>query len=543
MSLLLGRSLAHSNRFNLLDARCSRNSMRRGLHQESPFSGKATQRGTTKYGQSPNQSNRLGFSPFALEMNEELLELDKEEEKIEKLIKRGLVNVLEINSKGDSDTITGRLLNRFKTMGSVEREELILMSRGGNLEGNLLGSIKYALDNGRKFEGIREINKRLWYCNHPEVLEHTITQTIKILNVESLDCFLLETPKFPTESDEVFEEHMEEFMKSLKPAFEHLEREVEYGRIQTYGISLHDCNNPNRLFSESRFEEMMKIASGIKKYHNFSLIQFPLNVLENLPISLRKYDNGAMNLSELASKWGLTRLTSRPLEVIDSSKIEHLVTESYTRHEQTQLLPQLQNAVNDVIGMEFHYSELVKTDKEAPPATEAAWAITLASNPTFAHDHKQFKFFRDNFAEPGILSLAQKLSNHRFSRWAKEYREKSLSLLDIFELINEANSHYKSQDIKELLESVKEFRGESNLPQKALDFLWASKATDCIILNPRESGIVINQLESRRDVSIDKERWDQLLEDGTKLSKELSNHDDEMPEEALDALNQMQSRS
>ncbi len=150
------------------------------------------------------------------------------------------------------------------------------------------------------------------HCMNPKFLEWSLNNSLKNLNLDTIDIFFLHNPE--TELGYIKKETV---IEKIKKAFEFFEEMVEKKKIRYYGIAswnafLYEENHPEYL----SLKEMTDIAKSIKKDHHFKYIQTPFNLAKphmlNYVNQLGK-DGKYYTLFQAAKSYGIYIINSSPL--------------------------------------------------------------------------------------------------------------------------------------------------------------------------------------------------------------------------------------
>lgn len=109
------------------------------------------------------------------------------------------INLIDTSANyadGASERLVGKVLHKLVSQGELKREEIVIVSKAGYLQGT-----NYQLSQKRKLEGrpIPELvlyDEGLEHCIHPEFIEEQLTGSLGRLQVESIDCYLLHNPEY-----------------------------------------------------------------------------------------------------------------------------------------------------------------------------------------------------------------------------------------------------------------------------------------------------------------------------------------------------------
>lgn len=259
------------------------------------------------------------------------------------------INLIDTSSNyadGRSETLVGSALGELAGQGEIRREEIVVVSKVGYLQGeNYLLAVQRK-EAGRPFPNVVKYAQGLDHCIHPEFLEDQLTRSLQRLNLDCIDVYLLHNPEYYLSwAHRVgipLAEARHEYERRIKMALEHLEAEVARGRIQYYGISSNTFPAPT---SDPKFTSLAKvweIAGGIGHRltrmntdeekestksvdlnHHFRVVQWPLNLLETGAVTEKNQPDGSSVL-ELARAKGLAVLVNRPLNAIKGDSLTRL---------------------------------------------------------------------------------------------------------------------------------------------------------------------------------------------------------------------------
>lgn len=226
-----------------------------------------------------------------------------------------LVDLAPNYTDGEAETVAGVQLEELISTGKLRRDEVIIMSKVGNVVGK---QFKHA-------EGVpnmTRINDNLSHCISPAWIEQELTRSLERLRLKCVDCLMLHCPECEMKGGL----DMPEVYARLKAAFQHLETEVVRGRIATYGIS--GAFHPLRP-TDPEHLNLDQVMQQLPQRHHFRMIQFPLNFAETEVLSVahtprtpdgiavdRENGVNAPTLFEAARAHGLATLTNRPLDGI-----------------------------------------------------------------------------------------------------------------------------------------------------------------------------------------------------------------------------------
>ena len=164
------------------------------------------------------------------------------------------------------------------------RDEVVIVSKVGYLQGQNFALSRERKLQGRPFPELVEYAEGLEHCIHPEFLRDQLERSLERLKLETLDFCLLHNPEYYLQwahkAGNDIDSARTEYYRRIKEAFAYLEEEVVRGRIRYYGIS---SNTFVAAADQSDFtclETIWQIAESLDTGHHFRLIQLPLNLLE-----------------------------------------------------------------------------------------------------------------------------------------------------------------------------------------------------------------------------------------------------------------------
>ncbi|MBL0388816.1 aldo/keto reductase [Tumebacillus sp. ITR2] len=275
-------------------------------------------------GQTGLQVSQAGFGCYRVDVS-----VSEHREAMRKALLGG-VNVLDTSSNysdGGSEELVGKVLAEMTSAGEIDREQVVVVSKAGYLQGH-----NYRLSQQRKREGMPFLDLVLYgegleHCIHPEFLEDQLTASLERLQMQALDVYLLHNPEyylgFAKQNGMQLDEAREEYYRRIELAFRHLEGEVERGRIRWYGISSNTFPAPAEEYLFTSLERVWEIAESISDTHHFRVIQLPMNLLERGGVIQANQSNG-QSVLKFARDKGLGVLINRPLNAFVANSLVRL---------------------------------------------------------------------------------------------------------------------------------------------------------------------------------------------------------------------------
>lgn len=248
---------------------------------------------------------------------------------LEKALLAG-VNLIDTSTNytdGHSERLVGAVLGKLLGQGAISREQVVVVSKAGYLQGQNYQLSQQRKQEGRPFPELVEHSPGLEHCLHPEFLAEQLTMSLERLGLERLDVLLLHNPEYylgwAAQQGLELGQAREEYYRRLQQAFAYLEEEAERGRISYYGIS---SNTFPQASDHPEFTSLARVwllaqAQGLG--HRFRVIQFPMNLLEPEAL-LRPNQPGGQSLLEQARQLKLGVLINRPLNALSQGHLLRL---------------------------------------------------------------------------------------------------------------------------------------------------------------------------------------------------------------------------
>jgi hypothetical protein len=265
----------------------------------------------------------LGFGAYRVDDH-----TPEHREALEQALSEGcnLIDTSTNYTDGGSETCIGEVLEGRAKRGEFRREETVIVSKIGYVQGQNLELARGREQAGDPFPGMVKISEGCWHCIHPRFLEDQLGRSLSRLKLDRLDACLLHNPEYFLEDSHRHggkdpEAERREFYARIREAFAHLEEEVKRGRIAWYGVSSNTFGMPpenSGATSLGRMLEAAREAAAEKELdpgtHHFAVAQLPMNFFEHSPLTVKK-EGPAADRSTLAfaAESGVGVLVNRPL--------------------------------------------------------------------------------------------------------------------------------------------------------------------------------------------------------------------------------------
>jgi uncharacterized protein YyaL (SSP411 family)/aryl-alcohol dehydrogenase-like predicted oxidoreductase len=285
--------------------------------------------GYTAFGSTGLTVSKLGFGSYRIDGSD-----PEHRRALTKALEAG-VNVIDTSTNymdGESERLIGSVMQELANKKALDREEVVLVSKIGYVQGQNLKDAEVRERAGRPYPDMVKYDDGIWHCIHPEFLADQLDASLDRLQVAALDVCLLHNPEYalseaartggmtPTES-------RERFYCRVQQAFAYLESQVSAGRITWYGVSSNtigrDSQDPEATSLSSLLSAAAAAAAslGIARHH-FAVLQCPMNLYESDVFS--RPNTGPQldqTVLQLAQREQLAVLINRPLNAMPSSGV------------------------------------------------------------------------------------------------------------------------------------------------------------------------------------------------------------------------------
>ena len=244
----------------------------------------------------------------------------------------GGINLIDTSANyadGGSERLVGEILHKLIDAGRIRRAQVVVVSKGGYIQGANDVLRRQRETEGRPFEEVVAYADGLRHCIHPDYLEDQIGRSLERLGLETIDGYLLHNPEYylgwAWKQKQDAKSAREEYYRRIKSACNHLELEVARGRIRFYGISSNTFPAPSDDPEFTSLHRVLEIVRSLSDDHYFKLIQMPFNLLEAGAILEKNQPDGRTVLA-LAHANQLGVLINRPLNAFTRKRMVRLAS-------------------------------------------------------------------------------------------------------------------------------------------------------------------------------------------------------------------------
>ena len=311
------------------------------------------------------------------------------EEAIFNSVSSGSINLIDtaINYRYQkAERSVGRALQRLFKEG-IGREELIVSSKIGYIpedaDKGIPGSSIISELKRKSLITDKDVTGKV-HCMHPAYLEHQLNQSLKNLQLGTLDILYLHNAaeaQLPLVG-------AEEFENRLAKAFEFFEKSVQDGRVASYGMASWLCfrsptNEKDLHVSLEKVLEVAKRVAGDKKHH-FSTVQLPVNLMmpEAFISKWQELKGKEEIFLNVAKELGVDVITSSPLlqgKIIDLKISRRFVNIDLQACKHLQIIRSIPSSAvkSTLVGMKNarHVAQNLQLAKVETMAPEDFWTV------------------------------------------------------------------------------------------------------------------------------------------------------------------------
>lgn len=223
------------------------------------------------------------------------------------------VNLIDTSTNyadGHSETLVGEVLAAALADGGLAREDVVVVTKAGYLQGGNLDEARRRARAGRPWTEVVTYGADLWHAISPDFLADQLTASLGRLSLARVDVLLLHNPEYFL-TDALHrgvprDEARAVFYDRAARAFRHLESEVASGRVGAYGVSSNTLVVAHERADAVSLERLLAHAGP-----GFAAVQLPFNPIETgarEPI----HTADGRSVLDVAAAAGLGVLVNRP---------------------------------------------------------------------------------------------------------------------------------------------------------------------------------------------------------------------------------------
>ncbi len=399
---------------------------------------------------------------------------------------------------GGSERLVGEVLREGVEEGYLRREEVVVVSKAGYVQGENLEHAREREEAGEPYPEMVKYAEGVWHCIHPAFLSDQIARSLDRLQLATLDVCLLHNPEYflsdgHERSHGTLASRREEFARRVAAAFQFLETEVQQGRLRWYGISSNmaalPAGDPEAISLDAMLAAALATSAG--KDHHFRVLQMPMNLFEAGALLERNSGpDGEQTVLETADRAGVGVLVNRPLNA--------MVHESLLRLAEVEVGPEgapLDAQLTRVEELEAEYRRDIAAHLEAseggvPPEHFFRWSADLRGAGAHIGGIERWQALEEQRIRPRLLqalrALDESLQGEMGQTW-QEWRARYVPELQALLAAYRYRAAVESRDIRARVSAALDpllpvERQREPLARKAL-WVLASTAGVASVLN------------------------------------------------------------
>jgi hypothetical protein len=454
--------------------------------------------------------SRLGFGCYRVD------EITAEHAAALKLALRSGINLIDTSTNytdGSSERMVGRVLQELFKSGELLREEIVVVSKAGYVQGQNMHLAQERERQGRGFPEMVKYMQNCWHCIHPDFLSDQLFRSLARLQLDHLDVLLLHNPEYFL-SDALHQHRhdlgaaRDEYYRRLVDAFSFLEAQVAAGRLAYYGVSSNTFPHAGSHPEFTSLERLWEIAESLSAQHHFRVIQFPVNLFETGAMFERNQAGGTRTLLEFARENKLATLVNRPLNAMHGNGMMRLAsfatipTAEAEKNFPAQIaaLAAAEKAFAQTLFRELHLERFVRDDRPI-----FAWAEQLHDGLTLFRDWAHWDHVKQHVIESqtemALHFLREKAGDSAAAwlEWESRYRDALAAVIDTLARYHAQKAAASSETLaRQLDEKVPALKTSPTLSQKALRVLLNIPGLDCVLLGMRRPQYVEDGIAALR---------------------------------------------
>ncbi len=433
---------------------------------------------------------------------------------------------------GRSEILIGNVLNDLTSGGKIKREDVVVVTKGGYMQGKNYRFACKKRDGGNPFSDVVEFEEGLWHCISPDYLEDQINRQLYRLDQTGdggyIDVYLLHNPEYflnnalknAVEKDDA----RKEYYSRIKKAFEFLEEKIKAGTIKSYGVSSNTFAHNSISYDFTSLEKLIEAAGEVSADNNFKVIQLPFNIIESGAYFEKNQNGGSKTVLEFASEKGIEVLVNRPLNSITRNGLVRIADFEYEKFDKEEYLKYLE--VAEMMEDDFLREKL--QNGNVPAEDFELLNATMITGRTLKNNWEKFgtiEYFNDtieHFFSHRLNLLVDYFEDRVNDDDLIKQFDRYIKL--VFRLLNMTSNFYKESASKrsaylhgvfdEFLDS-----GHRNLPlsQKAMLTVSSVPGVSCVLSGMRKEKYVDEALLLKELTQVKK--YEKIL---LKLKEDLS---------------------
>lgn len=415
------------------------------------------------------------------------------------------VNLIDTSTNygdGDSERLVGSVLENAFNEGWLRREEIVVVSKVGYVQGSNLTEARQRLADSKPYPDMVEYTDDCWHCIHPDFIADQLDKSRRRLGLECVDIYLLHNPEYYFSAAMHMKKRPElpalrkEFYRRIQLAFEYLETAVKEGKIQYYGVSSNSLGKGDADEESTSLEKFCEVAEAISPNHHFAAVQLPLNLFEAVPVVTRDTDD--KNLPEQAKARGIGVLVNRPLNAFFNGQLIRLAD-----FPKGVISHPFKQCISNVEDLEDEFRQKFLPHLEVGNSSGDGlfnWGKELAGV-TQTHlgvEHWNQIETQVRWQTHGVLeAISEQTKMEGWDEWKARYDRRLEELLQSCLAVARQTSNQTSQKIREgLAGNVPDTYAAAPLSQQAMATILSTEGVTTVLVGMRRPEYVNDSLEA-----------------------------------------------
>jgi uncharacterized protein YyaL (SSP411 family)/aryl-alcohol dehydrogenase-like predicted oxidoreductase len=468
--------------------------------------------GFTSFGTTGLTTTRMGFGTYRVTTQE----ADHREALTQAL--RSSCNVLDTSTNymdGDSERLTGSVLAELIASGELQREEVVVVSKIGYVQGHNLKLAEAREQSGRPYPEMVKYGDGMWHCIHPDFLADQLTLSLDRLGLTTLDVCLLHNPEyFLSEAAHRGEKDLPAlraaFYGRLERAFAYFESQAAAGRLQYYGVSSNTVTAPADDPEATSLARMVEAAQAAAKSagseaHHFRVLQLPMNLFESgAAVTANTGAADRQTVLEYARQTGIAVLVNRPLNAMPAPRSGMVRLADLPLEDNPADVVHLLDAVE---ALEQEYRDSIApgiqdAGQVRTPVEFFTWSQELRRVRSQIRGLEHWEHIEHQMIAPQVNQALQTLSDHltgapaeRWEAWRDRYLPELLALLRGLRREATERSRTRTAAVAHAIDPLlPEARRQETLSRKALWILASTPGVTCVLNGMRTPHYVDDSL-------------------------------------------------
>ena len=468
--------------------------------------------GYVRFGHSGLTTSRLGFGTYRVDTRE-----PEHREALKKAIREG-VNLIDTSTNymdGDSERLVGAVLRELITGGELTRDEVIVVSKIGYVQGENLKQAEAREEAGRPYPDMVKYGEGIWHCIHPEYLADQLTQSLDRLGLATLDVCLLHNPEYflseaAHHAGGALAVTRAAFYRRIEQAFTFFESQAAAGRIRYYGVSSNTVTADPSDAEATSLARLCDVAHAVAAaqgldHHHFAVLQCPMNLYEaGALVTPNTGVDQQETVLEVAQREEVAVLVNRPLNAMPSKKSGvvrladcSLEGDPVDFDRQCRTVAALEEEYRTAIA-----PALQQSGQGMAPADFFNWAIELTRVRPQIQGLEHWEQIEHQMIAPHVNQVMQALSRHltgtaaeQWEAWRERYVPQLLTLLGGLRREATERSRVNNAAVSAILDPLlPEARRKESLSRKALWVLASTPGVTAVLNGMRTRDYVKDSL-------------------------------------------------